>query len=188
MLLLTTADNRYASLPAPADTVPGAISPVKSLFDPCLRGGNMGCDHSSVDSTSSDVPCSSQLLAHTAVANGTPGCATTSNKAPPTTQYSSRDHQPLLTMEGETTLVQEAENSKISRLKYFLIGILFAGLVIAVIFAAEKAPGGPLPRQDLLVEEERCPELYRPRSAYDVLKGVQDKELLIVAHSVFPRL
>ncbi|KAL3190271.1 hypothetical protein MRX96_019809 [Rhipicephalus microplus] len=116
---------------------------MKSLFDPCLRSGNMGCYHSSVDSTSSGVPCSSQLLAHTAVANGTPGCAATSNNVSPTTLHPSRDHQPLLTMEDETTLVQEVEDSKTSRLQYFLIGMLFAGLVIAVIFASAKAPGGP---------------------------------------------
>ncbi|KAL3190270.1 hypothetical protein MRX96_019808 [Rhipicephalus microplus] len=38
-------------------------------------------------------------------------------------------------MEGETTLVQETEDSKTSRLQYFFIGILFAGLVIVVIAA-----------------------------------------------------
>ncbi|KAL3186793.1 hypothetical protein MRX96_026942 [Rhipicephalus microplus] len=136
----------------------------------------MGVDHGSVDPTSSGVPCSLQLLAHTAGVNGTLGCAATSNNAPPTTLYSSRDHQPLLTMEGETTLVQEAEDSKTSRLQYFFIGILFAGIVIAVIFAPAKASGGSLAPQDLLIEVEQRPELHRPRSTYDVLKGVQDQE------------
>ncbi|KAL3190280.1 hypothetical protein MRX96_019815 [Rhipicephalus microplus] len=103
----------------------------------------MGSDYSSVDPSSSGVPCSPQLLAHTEVANGTLGCAATSNNAPRTTLYSSRDHQPLLTMEAETTLAQEAEDSKTSRLQYFLIGILFAGLVIAMIFTPAKAPGEP---------------------------------------------
>ncbi|KAL3190290.1 hypothetical protein MRX96_019824 [Rhipicephalus microplus] len=130
----------------------------------------MGHDSSSVDSTSSGVACSPELLADTAAVNVAAGFAATSNNAPPTTLVSSRDHQPLLTMETETTLPQEAEVAKASTLKYFLIGILFARRVIAAISALANATGGSLSPQDLLPEEEQCSGFQWSRYSHDVPK------------------
>ncbi|KAL1480137.1 hypothetical protein MTO96_051288 [Rhipicephalus appendiculatus] len=187
-LLLTTVDNQYASLPSTAATVPRTRSPTKSPFDPRPCSGSTGYDPSPVDSTSSGVVCSPELLAHTDAANVAPGFAATSDNAAPTTLDSSREHQPLLTLEAEAAVAQEAEDSKTSTLQYFLIGILFAGLVIAAILATANAPGGPLAPHDLLPEEERRPVRHRPRSSYDVPKDVQDQELLVVVPSAAQQL
>ncbi|KAH7981753.1 hypothetical protein HPB52_001055 [Rhipicephalus sanguineus] len=157
------------------------------MFDPCLRSGSTGYHPSSVDSTSSGIACSPEVLAQRATANVAPNFAATSDNAAPTTLDSSREHQPLLTLEAEAAPAPEATDNKTSTLQYFLIGILFAGLVIAAILATANAPGGPLAPHDLLPEEERRPE-PRTRSSYDVPKDVQDQELLVVVPSVAQQL
>ncbi|KAH7964264.1 hypothetical protein HPB51_027497 [Rhipicephalus microplus] len=130
----------------------------------------MGHDLSSVDSTSSGVACSPKSLADTAAVNVTAVFAATCNNSSPTTLVSSRDHQPLLTMEAEATLAKEAEVAKASTLQYFLIGILFARRVIAAILPMANAIAGSLLPPDLLPEEEQCSGLQRSRYSHDVLK------------------
>ncbi|KAL3224591.1 hypothetical protein MRX96_049466 [Rhipicephalus microplus] len=91
--------------------------------------------------------------------NRAPDFAATSNNAPPTTLHCSCDHEPLLTLEAESTLARQAEDSKAGTLQYFFIGILFARLVMAAALATSNAPKGPLAAYDLLPERERRPGL-----------------------------
>ncbi|KAH6945710.1 hypothetical protein HPB50_009693 [Hyalomma asiaticum] len=180
--LLTTVDK------LPSLTSSPLAVPITRYPEPAFtsygypRSGASGCHQDSGDSSGGSGAAFSPVL------QGQPDAATdaaecsaaSADNTLPMTQESGREHQPLLTLEAEATLAQEGAPG--NTLRYFLIGILLAGLVIAAVLATVNAPGGPLAPHDL-VPEERRPAHHRPRPSYKVPRDQHDK-VLVLAPSV----
>ncbi|KAH6943467.1 hypothetical protein HPB50_021699 [Hyalomma asiaticum] len=185
--LLTTVGNLKHELLDTSGFVAGVIIPMKSASDPCgrPRRAAAGYQPCSADLSSSGTAGSSPVLqAHTVAANDAPEFAAASaDNAALTAQDSSREHQPLLMPEAEAAMAQEgADNTTRNTLQYFLIGMLFAGLVIAALSTTANSPGGPMAPHDLLLDEEGQPAHHQQRRSYEyVARDVQDQELLVVA-------
>ncbi|KAH6943469.1 hypothetical protein HPB50_021701 [Hyalomma asiaticum] len=179
--LLTTAGNMQPELLDTSVAAAGPRHPMKPASDTCgrPRRAAAGYQPCSADLSNSGTAGSSPVLqAHTVAANDAPEFAAASaDNAAPTAQDSSREHQPLLMPEPEG-----ADHKARNRLQYFLIGILFAGLVVAAVSAAANSPAGPLAPHDLLLDEEGQPAHHQQRRSYEyVPRDVQDQELLVVA-------
>ncbi|KAL3247839.1 hypothetical protein MRX96_056910 [Rhipicephalus microplus] len=154
-LLLTTVPDLYASLSRIAVSDPTTKSSTTSPLQSCQSTHSTGYEPSKEDPASNVIACPPELLAHIPAVNRAPDFPATSDYAPATALDGSRDHEPLLTLEAEATLAQEADDRKASTLEYFLIGTLFAGLVITAALAIANAPGGPPAAHDMLPEEEQ---------------------------------
>ncbi|KAL3247828.1 hypothetical protein MRX96_056899 [Rhipicephalus microplus] len=170
-LLLTTVPDLYASLSRIAVTDPRTRSPTTSTLESCESSRNTGNNPNNDDSTSIVIACPPELLAHVPAVLMAPDFTATSNNAPPTALHCSRGQEPLLTQEAGATLAHEPEIMKASTLKYFLVAILFAGLVITAVLATTNALEGALAAYDLLPEEEQQPILHRSRSSDDAPQG-----------------
>ncbi|KAH6943468.1 hypothetical protein HPB50_021700 [Hyalomma asiaticum] len=179
--LLTTAGDMHPVLLDTSGCVAGVIRPVKMALDACglPRRAAAGYQACSADLSNSGTAGSSPVLqAHTVAATDAPEFAAASaDNAAPTAHDYSREHQPLLMVEAEG-----ADYKARNTLQYFLIGILFAGLVIAAVSTTANSPGGPLTPHDLLLDEEGQPAHHQQRRSYEyVPRDVQDQELLVVA-------
>ncbi|XP_070384682.1 uncharacterized protein [Dermacentor albipictus] len=181
--LLAIVGNQEPALPGTPVAVPRARLPTKPVFSPCgwLPSDAAGCHPDYVDPCSGGV--SSSLMPQTRMAqtNVAPEFTASSvENAAPMTLDSKREQQPLLQPEAEAAFAQDGPDSKANTLQYFLIGVLFAGLVTAAVLATANAPGGPLSPHDLLPEEERRSAHPMPRPSYHVPQDVQGQELLVV--------
>ncbi|XP_070384798.1 uncharacterized protein [Dermacentor albipictus] len=174
-LLLKTVENQLPALPGTPLAVPRVSLPTEPTFAPCAwrRSGVTGYHPDSANPCSGGIASSPVLQTYTAATNvAAEFAASSADNATLTTLDCSREHQPLLQLEA--ALAQEPEpGSKTNALQYCLIGILFAGLVIAAVSATTNAPGGPLAPHDLLPEEERRPAHHQPRPSYHVSENVQ---------------
>ncbi|KAL3190281.1 hypothetical protein MRX96_019816 [Rhipicephalus microplus] len=97
-----------------------------------------------------------------AAAEVTPSFGVTSDHAPPTVLDSGCEHQQLLKMEAEATLVQETGNSKTNMLQHFLIDILFAALVVAVGLAMANTSCS-MKKRGVLISTGHTPCMMYPR-------------------------